>query len=60
MGETKPLSKTATKLRRIASLSQESDKQKFKWLMVHVNKESLLECFHNLDGNKAVGVDGIS
>lgn len=31
---------------------------KFKWLIQHFNKENLLLCFHELDGKKAVGIDG--
>ena len=27
--------------------------------MHHFNEESLKECFHELDGKKAVGIDGI-
>ena len=27
--------------------------------MHHFNQESLKECFHELDGKKAVGIDGI-
>ena len=32
----------------------------FKWLMPHINKESLTNCFYELDGKKAVGIDGIT
>ncbi len=32
----------------------------FKWLMPHFNKESLTSCFHELDGKKAVGIDGVT
>lgn len=59
-GVTKPLTTTATKLNRIAKLSSESPTMEFKWLMPHINKESLTSCFHELDGKKAVGIDGIT
>ena len=59
-GVTKPLSATATKLNRIAKLSSEDPLMEFKWLMPHINKESLASCFHELDGKKAVGIDGIT
>jgi len=32
----------------------------FKWLMPHINKESLISCYHELDGKKAVGIDGVT
>jgi len=59
-GITKPLTTTSTKLNRIAKLSSESSAMEFKWLMPHINKESLVSCFHELDGKKAVGIDGIT
>lgn len=59
-GVTKPLNSTTTKLNRIAKLSSENPKMEFKWLMSHINKESLTSCFHELDGKKAVGIDGIT
>ena len=59
-GVTKPLSTTATKLNRIAKLSSEDSEKEFKWLMPHFNKESLIGCFHELNGKKAVGIDGIT
>ena len=60
MGITKPILKTETKLRRIAKLSREDSCAKFSWLMPHFNKESLLACFHQLNGSKAVGIDGVT
>ncbi len=30
----------------------------YRWLMPHINQESLTSCFYELDGKKAVGVDG--
>jgi RNA-directed DNA polymerase len=59
-GVTKPLTATATKLNRIAKLSRENPTMEFKWLMPHINKESLTSCFCELDGKKAVGIDGIT
>jgi len=59
-GETKPVNTTATKLNRIAKLSSEDPEMEFKWLMPHINKGSLIGCFHALDRKKAVGIDGIT
>jgi RNA-directed DNA polymerase len=59
MGTTESLSITKTKLNRIALLSKEDSKRSFISLMHHFNEESLKECFHELDGKKALGVDGI-
>lgn len=59
MGTPEPCSITDTKLKRIAWLSaQDSDKQ-FNCLMHYFNEESLAGCFHELDGKKAVGIDGV-
>lgn len=59
MGTTEPQSVTKTKLKRIALLSRQDPKRSFDSLMHHFNYESLIECFHELDGKKAVGVDGV-
>ncbi|MBP9727548.1 MAG: group II intron reverse transcriptase/maturase [Gammaproteobacteria bacterium] len=59
-GETKPITKTDTKLNRIAELSRGDSTMEFKWLMPHINKESLISCYHELDGKKAVGIDGVT
>jgi RNA-directed DNA polymerase len=59
-GITKPLTTTVTKLNRIAKLSSENSAMEFKWLMPHINRESLISCFRELDGKKAVGIDGIT
>src|SRR6202035_3446726 len=45
---------------RIALLSRDDPRRRFESLMHHFNEESLKECFHELDGKKAVGVDGIN
>ena len=56
-GETKPVKSTETKLLRISNLSREDHKVEFKWLMPHFNKKSLMCCFNELSGKKAVGID---
>ena len=53
-------SATNTKLNRIAWLSEQDPEKKFECLMHLYNQESLLECFHGLDKDKAVGIDGIT
>lgn len=53
-------SATTTKLNRIAWLSKQDSQKEFECLMHLFNQESLIECFHELDKNKAVGVDGIT
>jgi RNA-directed DNA polymerase len=50
---------TQTKLNRIAWLSKQDSDKEFECIMHLFNKESLLECFHGLDKNKAVGIDGV-
>lgn len=50
---------TETKLKRIAWLSSKDKAKKFDGLMHHFNVESLRVCYSELDGKKAVGVDGI-
>jgi RNA-directed DNA polymerase len=59
MGETETQSITKTKLKRIALLSKGDPRRSFESLMHHFNEKSLKECFHELDGKKALGVDGI-
>lgn len=51
---------TETKLNRIAWLSERDKGKKFECLMHLFNQESLLNCFHELDKDKAVGIDGIN
>lgn len=53
-------SATTTKLNRIAWLSKQDSKKEYECLMHLFNQESLIECFHELDKDKAVGVDGIT
>jgi RNA-directed DNA polymerase len=50
---------TITKLNRIAWLSKQDINKEFECLMHLFNKESLLECYHGLEKNKAVGIDGV-
>ena len=59
MRPTEPQGATDTKLKRIAWLSQQDAKKEFNNLMHLFNAESLRQCFDELDGKKAVGVDGI-
>jgi RNA-directed DNA polymerase len=59
MGATETQSMTKTKLNRIALLSKGDPRRSFESLMHHFNEESLKECYHELDGKKALGVDGI-
>lgn len=50
---------TATALKRIAWLSARDRHKRFDSLMHHFNERSLAACFHELDGTRAVGSDGI-
>ena len=50
---------TDTKLKRIAWLSAHEPEKVFDQLVHLVNDGSLAACFHELDGRKAVGIDGI-
>ena len=50
---------TNTKLKRIAWLSAQEPEKVFDQLMHLVNEGSLAACFHELNGKKAVGIDGI-
>lgn len=59
MRPIEPQSVTDTKLKRIAWLSRQDAKKEFHNLMHLFNAESLRQCFDELDGKKAVGVDGI-
>lgn len=51
---------TSTKLRRIAWLSSKDKGKRFNNLMHLFNEESLTACYHELDGKKAIGIDGVS
>lgn len=50
---------TETKLKRIAALSAADPEMVFTHVIHHFNEESLRTCFHELDGRKAIGIDGI-
>lgn len=56
---TENLELTETKLKRIAALSAANPEMVFTHVIHHFNEESLRACFHELDGRKALGVDGI-
>lgn len=59
METTEIQSITKTKLNRIALLSKSEPNRSFSSLMHHFNIDSLKECFYELDGKKAVGIDGV-
>ena len=50
---------TETKLKRIAALSAANPDMVFTHVIHHINEESLRTCFHELDGKKAIGIDGV-
>ena len=60
LGSTETCLDTDTKPKRIAWLSASDPRKRFDSLMHHFNVESLAACFHELDGTKAVGIDGIT
>ena len=51
---------TETKLQRIAWLSSRDPEKVFDQFMHLFNMESLTKCFNELDGRKAVGIDGVN
>jgi len=51
---------TATQLRRIAWLSEQDKQKHFDRLIHHVNVSSLKECFNQMSGSKAIGIDGVT
>ena len=51
---------TNTKLERIAWLSEKDSGKEFACLMHLYNEESLTGCYHELNGRKALGLDGVS
>jgi len=59
MGSIESQMKTDTKLKRISWLSGKDSRKEFHNLIHHLNEESLKECFNELDGKKAHGIDGI-
>lgn len=56
---TETYSKTETILNRISWLSEQNKNKCFGSLMHLYNSESLEQCFHELEGDKAVGIDGV-
>lgn len=50
---------TEMKLKRIAALSAANPNMVFTHVIHHFNVDSLRTCFHELDGQKAIGSDGI-
>lgn len=60
MGTTENLITTETKLKRIAWLSKRKPEKEYWCLMHHFNEGSLRNCFNELDGKKAAGIDGIN
>ncbi len=50
---------TEMKLKRIAALSAANPDMVFTHVIHHINEESLRACFHELDGKKAIGIDGV-
>lgn len=51
---------TNTKLKRIAWLSSKDKSKRFNNLMHLFNEESLISCYQELDGKKAIGLDKVS
>lgn len=49
-----------TKLERIAELSKENPNMVFTSIGHLINKELLTDCHRKMDGNKAVGIDGVT
>ncbi len=60
MGTTEAYESTQTKLARIAWLSSREPSKEFNCLMHFFNAGSLESCFHELNGRKAVGIDGVN
>jgi len=55
---TKSDIKMETKLNKITHLSKQDSQMKFSKLMPHFTEANLLSCFNELNGKKAVGIDG--
>ena len=60
MEGTKSDNITETKLKRVTQLSGENPNMVFIGLMPHVNRESLIRCYHELEEDKAVGIDQVT
>lgn len=50
---------TDTKLKRIVWLSSQDKNKSFNNLMHLFNEDALAVCYHELDANKAIGIDGV-
>ena len=59
MGATETQSITKTKLNRIALLSKQDPRRSFESLNASLQRRVFKRMFHELDGKKAVGADGI-
>ncbi len=60
MGQSKISVSLETKLKRIALRSKTEPDFKFDKLMPLFNKANLIDCFHRIDGRKAVGIDQVT
>lgn len=60
MGTTKSNISMTTKLDKIAKLAGQNDHVELNWLMPHFTAVNLTSCFNELDGKKAVGIDGLT
>jgi hypothetical protein len=60
MGTPEPYTLTDPKLKRRAWLSARDPHKRFDGLMQLFNEEALAGCFHELDGGKAVGTEGVA
>ena len=50
----------STKITRINQIAKERPKEKFTSVYHLINQELLLECYNELDKNKATGIDGVT
>ena len=50
----------STKIARINQIAKERPKEIFTSVYHMIDKELLKECYKELDGNKAIGIDGIT
>ena len=50
----------STKITRINQIAKEKPKEKFTSVYHFINEELLLECYNELDKNKATGIDGVT
>ncbi|MEA1920163.1 MAG: hypothetical protein U9N52_10010 [Campylobacterota bacterium] len=54
------LNNTLYKLSSISKCAKENETFQFESLSHYLNGEFLKDCYHNLDRNKAVGIDKVS